>query len=551
MSPATPQPTLPSGRSFQHRLRECMLAFSRSADSHSTIPEALAAMAGEAAALMGVPRASIWLHDRRARELWLAASSEPNGTDGARIPASADAPAAVGLTLDAPVQRADATGPCIVAPLRGWRRALGTLIFEGTPSADLTPEQTLELAHDVSHQLSTVIENLQLVEEVVRQHRLLKDSFNSLVDLVIVTDNARRIVQTNDALARCVGRRQDDMFQTDLATLVGAELAEWVTGSDERLNAAGGHPTAGIARTRTFQGSPLGGTVVVTTTPLVSDGRDLVGRVIVARDVTQQIQLEAEREALRARLAQSEKLASLGQFVAGVAHEINNPLQGVLGYVELMLRSDKANPMRGELRRVMHEADRAAKIVRNLLVFSGSRRMTRRRLTIERVLSTAISSRRTALARSNIELVRQHRGETLSVTGDPLLLQQAFLNVLINAEHAITDTGRPGTIEVSTETDSDGARIVTRIRDTGPGIPADVLPRIFDPFFTTKEVNRGTGLGLTIAYGIVQEHGGAIHAGNMTGGGALFTIELPAATAARARPRQKRPRANTPRRRPS
>jgi PAS domain S-box-containing protein len=499
-------------------------------------------MAGEAAALVGASRASIWLHDRRARELWLAASSEPGRADGTRIPAAGDAPAAFGLTLDAPIARPDPGGSSIVAPLRGWRRALGTLIFEGGTSPELSAEQTLELAHDVSHQLSTVIENLQLVEEVVRQHRLLKDSFNSLVDLVIVTDNALRIVQTNDALAKCLGRRQEEMFQTGLQTLVGPELADWVTDGAETLNPASDDSqfTAGIARTRTFQGSPLGGIVVVTTTPLVSDGRDLVGRVIVARDVTQQVQLEAEREALRARLAQSEKLASLGQFVAGVAHEINNPLQGVLGYVELMLRSDKANPMRGELRRVMHEADRAAKIVRNLLVFSGSRRMVRRRLTVQRVLSTAISSRRASLARSGIELVRHHRGGKLQVSGDPLLLQQAFLNILINAEHAITDTGRPGRIEVSTETDGPGTRVVTRIRDTGPGIPPEVLPRIFDPFFTTKEVNRGTGLGLTIAYGIVQEHGGAIQAGNAAGGGAQFTIELPAAVAP-VRPRAKRP----------
>ena len=436
-----------------------------------------------------------------------------------------DVTAALALTLERPVR----LGSSIVAPLRGWRRALGALVLEGETSPELTAEQSLELAHDVSHQLSTVIENLQLVEEVVRQHRLLKDSFNSLVDLVIVTDNALRVVQTNDALARCLGRRQEEMFQNGLEMLVGSELAEWVTRSPEP---AGPGSSDG----------PLGRTVVVTATPLVSDGRDLVGRVIVARDVTQQVQLESEREGLRARLAQSEKLASLGQFVAGVAHEINNPLQGVLGYVELMLRSDKTNPMRRELRRVMYEADRAAKIVRNLLVFSGSRRMVRRRLTLDRVLSSAISSRRTALTKSGIELVRQHPDEPVSVNGDPLLLQQAFLNVLINAEHAITDTGGPGTIEVTTEKSADGAAVVTRIHDSGPGIPSDVLPRIFDPFFTTKEVNRGTGLGLTISYGIVQEHGGSIHAENAAGGGATFTIELPAAAKPKPRAR-KRPTA--------
>jgi C4-dicarboxylate-specific signal transduction histidine kinase len=245
---------------------------------------------------------------------------------------------------------------------------------------------------------------------------------------------------------------------------------------------------------------------------------------------------------LRARLVQSEKLASLGQFVAGVAHEINNPLQGVLGYVELLLRSDKANAIRGELRRVLHEADRAAKIVRNLLVFSGSRRMVRRRLTIERVISNALSSRRTALSRRGIDVARRHPGEPLHVAGDPLLLQQAFLNVFINAEHAIIDATGQGTIAITTELASGGRTVLTRIRDTGPGIPDEVLPRIFDPFFTTKEVNRGTGLGLTIAYGILQEHGGAISAANAPEGGALFTIELPlAATPPVRRSKQRRP----------
>jgi C4-dicarboxylate-specific signal transduction histidine kinase len=532
MSPTIPPRTTSHERSFQQRLRECVLAFSRQAGSPSTFPEALAPMAAEAAALMGAARASIWIHDRRARELWLVASSDaPEPAHGPRLAAGeAGPPAALGLTLDRPTRLGDDPTSSIVAPLRGWRRALGTLVLEGCASPELSAEQVLELANDVARQLSAVIENLQLVEEVVRQHRLLKDCFNSLADLVIVTDNGLRVVQTNDALARCLKRRADEMIETGLETLVGQELAAWVidaASANDEGSATSSRPPQ--ARTRTFEGSPLGRTVVVTVTPLVSDAHDLLGRVIVARDVSPQVELEAEREALRARLVQSEKLAALGQFVAGVAHEINNPLQGVLGYAELLLRSDKALPVRAELRRVLHEADRAAKIVRNLLVFSGSRRMVRRRLTVERMISRAISSRRGSLVRSGIEIVRRHPDEPRSVVGDPLLLQQAFLNVVINAEHALVDAGRRGTIDITTEESTDGRTIVTRIHDTGPGIDRDALPRIFDPFFTTKEVNRGTGLGLTIAYGIVQEHGGSIHAANAPDGGAQFTIELPAA----------------------
>ena len=151
--------------------------------------------------------------------------------------------------------------------------------------------------------------------------------------------------------------------------------------------------------------------------------------------------------------------------------------------------------------------------------------MTRRRLRIDRVITRALASRRVALDRAGIAIVREFSEGVPAVTGDPLLLQQAFLNLLINAEHAIKSGDSAGRIELTT-TASDDSVVVT-VRDTGTGIPADVLPRIFDPFFTTKEVGQGTGLGLAITYGIVQEHGGTIAAENAPGGGALFRITLP------------------------
>ena len=177
--------------------------------------------------------------------------------------------------------------------------------------------------------------------------------------------------------------------------------------------------------------------------------------------------------------------------------------------------------------------------MRNLLVFTGSRRMSRQRLRIERVVSRALASRSAARRRARIEVSRQQEDNVPDISGDPLLLQQALLNILINSEHAIAATSGPGRIETSVATSGEGGVRLT-IHDTGPGIPAEVLPRIFDPFFTTKEVGQGTGLGLAITYGIIQDHGATIHAANPPEGGASFVIEFPPALTAAKRKRPAR-----------
>jgi two-component system NtrC family sensor kinase len=183
------------------------------------------------------------------------------------------------------------------------------------------------------------------------------------------------------------------------------------------------------------------------------------------------------------------------------------------------------------LKRIYQEADRAAKIVQNLLIFAGSRRTARKRVQVDLVLTRALASRRAHLRRADIKVVRKQGEKLPSVLGDPLHLQQAFLNILINAEHATT--GRPTrVIEIATSSRRSEKRVAITIRDTGAGISPEILPRIFDPFFTTKEVGQGTGLGLAITYGIVQDHGGTITADNRREGGAVFHIELPSAPAA-------------------
>jgi PAS domain S-box-containing protein len=530
MTPPSPSPSSAGQPEppTQPAFRELSRTFWRGVSSTHGLGAAIEGVLHEFNTHVGTRRASVWLHDRRARELWLVASSDASYSAAAHRVAVADPDqaAARGLRLEQPQILREGPEPVLVTPLRGWRRALGTLVVEGAVSDELNDRQRLDLAGDLARQLSAGIENVQLLEDMLRQRRLLEDTFNSLLDLVVVTDGAQRVVQMNDAFAMRLGRPRPELLEHQLAELVGSDLAEWAATSDAEL---------ATERVRSLEHPGLGGSFVVTMTPLINEDGEPVGTVLVARDVTRQTRLEAEREALRAKLAQSEKLGSLGQFVAGIAHEINNPLQGVLGHLELLMvapaapgsSSETTRAMRRDLRRIYREADRAAKIVQNLLTFSGSHRKIRRRLRIERVLSRVVASRRRALTRAHIDLVRAQQDDVAAVVGDPLLLQQAFLNVIINAEHAIAGTGLPGSIVISTT--SRDRRVVTTIRDTGPGIADDVLPRIFDPFFTTKAVGQGTGLGLAITYGIVQEHGGTIHAVNDRERGAVFTIDLPGA----------------------
>jgi PAS domain S-box-containing protein len=505
------------------RLRELLLLFSRGVSSSLGLNAALESLTPEIRDILGTETVEIWLHERRERQLVLAAASDNRQKDRVSID-NAEHYAVAGLRLDRPKLR----GHQMIAPLRGWRRALGTLVVGRKKAAAKSPAfrdaEFLEFGRELARQLSVGIENVQLLDDILRQRRLLEDTFNSLVDLVAVMDKELRIVQTNEAFAARVGLKRTDIMRRPLSELVGPETLAYVEAADT---------WQGIvpAVQRRVDDGELDGTFLLTATPLRGQDGQMQGRVLVAQDITRQTRLEAERAILRERLTQSEKLASLGQFVAGIAHEMNNPLQGVLGHLELLIdMTEAARPVKRELKQIFQEADRAAKIVRNLLVFAGSHRIARQKTPVDRVLTRAIASRRAHLKAAGIKLVRKQGEKLPPLLCDPAHLQQAFLNILINAEHAVAEGGPARRIEVTTAVARRGRQVKVTIRDSGPGIPPDVMPRIFDPFFTTKDVGRGTGLGLAITYGIVQEHGGTITATNAPEGGAVFQIDLPSAT---------------------
>ena len=512
---------------LQRDLRELIDEFSASISATLNLGAGLEIFCVGANRLFGADRTSVWVHDRRGRQLVLQGSSDPEHVSrGVRVSTDdALAPAAVAMRrtraeLVSPSHEATST---VTVPLRGYRRALGTIVFEGARVEAGGELDLLDRADELGRQLSNAIETTQLLDDVIRSRRELENAFDSIWHLVVVADRFGKIVQVNEAFANRLGRSRDALLGQTLAECVGPELAAWLA-RQERAEVRSDPTSPAMCE---LVDPALSGPFMFTVTDMVDQERRKTGMVLVARDLTPQSKLEVEREELRKRLTQSEKLAALGQFVAGIAHELNNPLQGVLGHLEL-LRVTGAFPkhLRKEVQTIYREADRAAKIVRNLLVFAGSRRLARRAVSLPPILQKVIALRSAACRAADIEVVRHYDHKMPRVQSDPLLLHQVFLNIMMNAEQAITATGRPGRIEITATRDGD--RVVTTVRDTGRGIPEEARSRVFEPFYTTKEVGKGTGLGLAIAYGIVQEHGGEIHAANHPEGGAMFTVELPA-----------------------
>lgn len=231
----------------------------------------------------------------------------------------------------------------------------------------------------------------------------------------------------------------------------------------------------------------------------------------------------------QSQLIQSEKLSAVGQFVAGVAHELNNPLTAVIGFSELVSQTVADQKAKPQLEMIVKSAQRCHKIVQSLLGFARQHAPERRLLALDACLEEMLEIMAYDLRTSNIRVVRGFGAGLPPILGDAHLLQQVFINILSNARQAIQSFRRDGEVRIGTELDGGSIRLT--FQDNGPGIRAEHLSRIFDPFFTTKPIGKGTGLGMSLSYGIIREHGGTIRVHSEHGRGATFVIELPVAEA--------------------
>ncbi len=248
-----------------------------------------------------------------------------------------------------------------------------------------------------------------------------------------------------------------------------------------------------------------------------SNGR-LLHRVEYIRDVT-------EETMLKEQLIQAEKLSSLGEILSGVAHELNNPLTGVIGYCELLLESSGDNSLKEKLGKVNNAALRCKKIIENLLSFARQHKIEKQYVNINDIVMHTLELKSYQLTVDNIAVITELDNHLPYTMVDPYTIQQVFLNIVNNAHLAMREKGGKGVLTIKSELNEQV--IKASFTDTGPGISESNVKKIFDPFFTTREVGKGTGLGLSVSYGIIKEHKGKIYVKSRPGEGTTFVIELP------------------------
>ena len=290
-----------------------------------------------------------------------------------------------------------------------------------------------------------------------------------------------------------------------------------------RLDAEGA-VTDYLLRLRRVDGSAVW--VEVTARAEASAQAGVVHLEALIRDVSERKKLDDQSRDLYQQLLQAEKMAALGQTVSGVAHELNNPLATILSWAERLAEGPLDDKARRGVEVILGEAERAARIVRNLLTFARKRQSTRSMIDVNQVVQETLTLRSYEQHVTNIEVITALAAGLPQVFADAHQIQQVLLNLVINAEQAMVSANGRGSLVLRTWHDVDRDAVVLEVTDDGPGMAADVQGKIFDPFFTTKEVGKGTGLGLTVAYAIVQEHGGRIRVQSLPKG-ASFIVELP------------------------
>ena len=388
-----------------------------------------------------------------------------------------------------------------------------------TVDGDFLSSEDVELLFTIAGYLAIALDNAQLynsLEQKAVQIERLKDFSENIVESlnvgVLAVDLDGAVESWNTQLERligvpryeAVGRKLEDVLPSDLMAEIAAR--------------AGDDHISSLYKFRMRNGAGRNLVVNISIAPLVGKSGDRIGRLILVDDITQRIRLEEQ-------MVQTEKLTSLGLLAAGVAHEVNTPLAVISNYIQMLAKQlPSGDPRHQLIDKVVKQTFRASEIVNNLLNFSrtGAAEFTEVNLNtvVEETLSLVAHPFRTA----RVQVSRNMQRELPPMLGSNNKLQQVFLNLFMNARDAMPSGGM-----VEVRTASHNGSVEIEITDTGSGIPNEDLHRIFDPFFTTKSSGRGTGLGLSVSYGIIKEHSGKIDVRSTQGKGTSFRLEFPAA----------------------
>jgi PAS domain S-box-containing protein len=366
-------------------------------------------------------------------------------------------------------------------------------------------QEASELNNDKEDHLE---QQSMLFMKIYNSRNWLQNIIDSITDYIFVIDQNYKILRTNKAFANLFGSEPADIIMRPYYELFGlSEPHEWCVLGENR------DPVSPHSVERTLNNSYY----LISYYPIFYDEHEAV--VYIMKDIT-------ETRRLKDQVYHLDKLSSLGTLTSGVAHEINNPLTGIIGYTEMLLMKKGDDTTTKYLQNVHDAALRCKRIVENMLAFSRQTPAQKSAENINDIIDKTIELHEYWLKSTNIEIIKNY-GKVPAVSVDRQQMQQVILNLLINAEQAISDTDTRGRIEFKTSFDSKSKYTVIEVDDNGKGIPQDILPMIFDPFFTTKPVNKGTGLGLSIAHGIVAEQGGTIEATSVAGKGTSFIIRIP------------------------
>jgi two-component system, NtrC family, sensor kinase len=511
--------------------RRTLIEFGRTLTNEVRLEPMLGSVMDRVSQTLLVDRLAIFVEDaQRPGEMRLARSMgvrltenldlsfiAPNRPEFGRGPVFFESPRAARDVSDSVRRTLEQLDLNYFIPCRIREHTVAVLGLGKTVDGDFLSSDDVELVQTIAGYVAIALDNSQLyssLEQKAMQVARLKDFSENIVESlnvgVLAVDLDGVVEAWNSRMEQVFGVSRSAAVGQPLGALLPAELAQEIAvrRDEEQITGIYKHRLLRDGRSQVLN---------VSITPLVGKSGERIGRLLLFDDVTQ-------RERMEEQMSQTEKLTSLGLLAAGVAHEVNTPLAVISNYIQMLAKQmPEDDPRHSIIEKIVKQTFRASEIVNNLLNFSRTGPSALADIDVNRVVEETLSLVAHPLKTSQIQVVKQLGSGLPAIRGSENKLQQVFLNLFLNARDAMPSGGM---LEVRTSAHNGSVEI--EVVDTGNGIPREHIHKIFDPFFTTKPGGRGTGLGLSVSYGIIKEHAGKVDVRSTPGRGTSFHVEFPA-----------------------